>query len=156
LRLAEALNKVDEAEGKDDQPDHLAMGEGLGFAEHINAMSIEDAISKLELARKAELEVADPQARLWRNTRPSPLPGPILRPDGSAAARRSVQMQEAADVLQQLEEDFEAVIQFILDCAFASVCKRPWHRLWPRPPLLLSPHRRRGSRSACLSLRSGQ
>jgi len=70
LRLAEALKKVDGAGGNDDEPDHLAMGDTLGFAEHINQMSIGDAISKLELALKAELEVANPQVHRFEPPQP--------------------------------------------------------------------------------------
>ena len=58
------------AGGNDDEPDHLAMGDTLGFAEHINQMSIGDAISKLELALKAEFEVANPQAHRFEPPQP--------------------------------------------------------------------------------------
>ena len=117
LRLAEALKKVDGAGGNDDEPDHLAMGDTLGFAEHINQMSIGDAISKLELALKAELEVANPQAHLFDS------PRPVLCCEVCLAdvCHLSAQMQDAAEVFQQLEEDFESVIQFVMDCATASV-----------------------------------
>ena len=153
LRLAEALKKVDGAGGNDDEPDHMAMGDTLGFAEHINQMSIGDAISKLELALKAELEVANPKVHRFEPPQPrlTHAQGLVLLNPARLNAGPA-QMQDAAAVIQQLEENFESVIQFAMDYASAAVC--PLLRLWPHLALALSRHHHGESRSA--PLRSGR